>query len=96
MALDAAAFISEFPEFADVNTANPALVARTLRAAAAYCDATLWGARYRDGVFTKCAHLLSLSPFGESARLAKGSKETIYSIQFDDMIAALPVRMLVT
>lgn len=96
MAVDAATLISEFPEFADVNARNPMIVTRALRNAAQYVSAVRFGDRYQDAVFLKAAHIISMSPFGESARLAKGSDQTIYSVQFDDMIKALPVRMLVT
>lgn len=93
MAITAADFRVEYPEF---SAAPDALVDAKLSAATHFCDASKWGARYQDGVFLKAAHLIAMSPSGEKMRIAKGSKETLYSSMFDDMLMALPVRTLTT
>jgi hypothetical protein len=83
-----------FPEFTATNTQRPELVEETLTYAAQHVSAVRWGARYERGVYLKLAHMLSLSPYGESARLTKKTAETVYSAQFDDELRALPVRMM--
>jgi hypothetical protein len=89
----AADFLVEFPEFADAPTA---LIDAKLQAATYHVSQAIWGARYQQGVFVKAAHLLSMSPSGEKMRIAKGSKETLYSAMFDELLACLPARTLVT
>jgi hypothetical protein len=96
MAYSAAAFVEAFPEFATTNTAKPLYVGRKLAEAATYVDPCVWPAeRVEDAIYIKAAHLLSMSPHGENARLHKFSDKTLYSVLWDQAIAALPVRGMV-
>lgn len=95
--MDAAGFLVEFPEFVLINAQKPALIAATLARAAKHCSARVWGDRYERGVYLKCAHFLAMSPFGETARLVKGTNATtVYETQFAEELAALPIRMFTT
>lgn len=94
MAIDVTTFLTRFPEFTETNEKNSGLIDQCLAAAQSYCDVTRWGSRYQEGVFLKAAHILSLHPFGGTARLNKWDDRTIYSTQFDEMKRALPVRMM--
>lgn len=98
MAVSSAQFLVEFPEFAAVNaqSGGTALIEAKLAHAAHHVSASLWGARYDYGVYLYAAHLLSMGPMGQSARLNKFSRDTTYSVMYDDEIRALPVRMLTT
>lgn len=90
-----AQFLVEFPEFAPAFARSAAFVQAKLDHAARFCDAGVWGTRYERAVYLRAAHLIAMSPFGENARLAKGSRDTIYSVMFDDEIVALPIRMAI-
>lgn len=94
MAIDVTTFLTRFPEFTKTNTAQPGLIDQCLEDAQHFVDATRWGNRYEAGVLLKAAHLLSMHPLGESARLNKWDDRTIYGSMFDDMRRALPVRMM--
>lgn len=95
--MDTAGFLVEFPEFVLINTQKPALIPATLARAAAHVSARVWGNRYDRGVYLKCAHFLAMSPFGETARLTKGTNvTTVYEQQFTDELRALPIRMFTT
>jgi hypothetical protein len=96
MAIDTASFLQRFPEFTQTNDENPTLIPACLQDATYFCDPVRWGNRYEAGVFCKAAHLVSMHPFGLSARLSKTDAATIYSSLFDDMKLALPVRMMNT
>ncbi len=93
MAATVAGFLVMFPEFEATYTQRPQLLAETLTYAAQHVSAVRWGARYERGVYLKLAHMIALSPYGESARLVKSKADTVYSTQFDDELRALPVRM---
>jgi hypothetical protein len=95
MAVDATTFVSAFPEFAEIYELVPAAVTGALTEAQAFCSVTVWGTRYERGVFTKAAHILCMSAFGENARIdAKAA--TAYGKKFDEMVRALPIRLLVS
>lgn len=94
MAINYTEFCEAFPEFA--TKPDKATVVAKLTAAQTFCDATRWGNRYQHGVFLKAAHMIALSPGGEKMLLAKGSRETVYSVQFAEMLMALPVRSMTT
>lgn len=93
MAINFSDFKLAYPEFA---AAPNEQIESKLIAAQTFCDARVWGNRYEVAVFLKAAHLLAMSPGGEKMRLAKGSSDSVYSVQFDDMIMALPARTLAT
>lgn len=96
MAIDLATFVTEFPEFAATATSRAAYVQSHLDAALPYCDAVMLGSMYQRGVFLKAAHTLSMSPFGENARLNKSDGQTTYSAMFDDMLRHMPARCTVS
>lgn len=95
MAVSVSGFLAEFPEFVLTNTNFSALVLAKLTAATPHVSRTLWADRYEHAVYLKTAHMLAMSPNGESMRLHKYSEKTVYSQQWDEEIRALPVRMLV-
>jgi hypothetical protein len=101
MAVNAATFVAQFPEFEEIYALTApvadgaAIVNGALLEAQAYCSATVWGDRYERGVFTKAAHILCMSAFGENARIdAKAA--TAYGVKFQEMVRALPMRVLVS
>lgn len=95
MAIDATTFVANFPEFAEINTTLPTLVPVALLRAQAFCSQTMFGDRYQDAVFQKCAHLIAMGAFGENARIdAKAA--TAYGEVFKEMVRALPVRLMVS
>jgi len=93
MAIHFSDFKAAYPEFA---AAPNDQVAAKLVAAQTFCDPGIWGNRYETAVFLKAAHMLSMSPSGEKMRLAKGSEQTVYSVQFQDLLTALPARTMAT
>ena len=94
MALDVASFVARFPEWDDVGDVAPGAITTAIADATHFCDAGIWGSRYEAGVMYKAADLLAQSPFGEHARLEKGSNKTTYGETFRDMQKALPIRGL--
>lgn len=75
MAIDAATFKGEFPIFART---DDALVATKLAHAANRIDQRVWGSKYQDGVFYLAAHLLSVEPNGQNARLTSKEGSSTY------------------
>ncbi|HEX2557036.1 MAG TPA: DUF4054 domain-containing protein [Nitrososphaera sp.] len=96
MALDVASFVVRFPEFLDVSETEigEAAIEQAILDAKPFCSQRIWAGKYEAGVMYKAAHLLSMAPFGESARLDTGDS-TIYEVVFCSMKKALPVRMAV-
>jgi hypothetical protein len=94
MAVDADSFVANFPEFAEILELKPETVDAVLLRAKAFCSQRLWGERYEAGVFQKAAHLLAMTAFGENLRI-DGQKATAYGVVFDEMVRALPVRIMV-
>jgi hypothetical protein len=95
MALDVASFVARFPEFEEISEVSEgeAAIEQALSDAAHFVSQRLWAGRYESGVMYKAAHLLCMTPFGEHARL-DAKDRTTYSVVFDEMKRALPVRML--
>lgn len=94
MAITRASFVQQFPEFEEIN-AEPMcqpMIDRCLTSALMFVDAAVWGARFEAGVLYKAAHLLAMTPFGENARLQGDRTSSVYSVVFEDMLKALPVR----
>lgn len=95
MAIDVATFVAGYPEFEEVADLRPALIQRCLDDAKHYVSQAAFKNRYQAAVFAKAAHLLAMTPYGEEARL-KGSKtESCYSVTFDEMCKAAPLRAIV-
>ncbi len=95
MAITAAQFVVEFPEFDEANDLVPAMVAAALVEAQAYCSVKVWGVRYDRAVYTKCAHILCMTALGENARI-DAKQATAYGEKFKEMVRALPMRVLVS
>jgi len=87
-------FTTRFPEWEEIAEARPELIEAALADAAQFVDAVVWGSRYAAGLAYKAADLLAGGPFGENARLKADPTKTTYSVRFDEMRSALPVRML--
>ena len=96
MALDVTTFVAKFPEFDEIGTVSPDTITQAIEDAKEFCDSTIWGSRYESGVLYKAAHMLAMSPFGETARLDKKGEQSTYGVVFDSMRRALPIRMAVT
>ena len=79
MSLTAAIFKQEYPEF---KRTSDDLIKRKLAAATLRVASAVWGAKTDSGVLLLTAHLLSLSPQGENARLEPG-QTTMYKEEFD-------------
>lgn len=76
MPIDAATFKAEFPVFART---DDVLVEAKLRNAVNRVSECVWGTKYQDGVFYLAAHLLTVEPNGQNARLvAKDGSSTYF------------------
>lgn len=95
MAIDAASFVAAFPEFEEINDLRPDAVTGALTRAQAFVSAKIWADRYEQGVFTKAAHLLCMTAFGENARI-DSKAATAYGETFKEMLRALPIRLIVS
>jgi hypothetical protein len=89
-----AQFVARFPEWEEIAEGRPEVIEAALADAAQFVDATAWGSRYDAGLAYKAADLLSKGPFGENARLKADPTKSTYSVAFDEMRAALPMRFL--
>jgi hypothetical protein len=84
MAHDLATFRISFPEFAG---ADDPFVQAWLDRAEARCGVARWGAKRDDGIFFLAAHLMAVSPWGNSAKLItspkeKGYQRTTYGLEY--------------
>ncbi len=84
MAVTVASFKVGFPEFIP---AGDTLIANKLAAAVLQVDASVWGSKTDLGVELTTAHLLALSPLGQSARLVNKDGSTIYERRLVEMMA---------
>lgn len=80
MNLDAATFKTFLPEFRSTGDAQIALV---LTEAAKGVDAELFGETYEQAVFYRAAHMLALSPQGQSAKLVATLGGTTYQKHYE-------------
>lgn len=80
MALDAASFLAEYPEFSNVGTAQieAALVHGSRKVN------ELWGDEADHGQGLWAAHVLSLSPSGQMSRLAAEKDTSTYSKAYEE------------
>lgn len=80
------AFLEQFPEFVNTNTAQPALILRMLAAALLEIDSEVWGLKADQGQMYLAAHKLALSPFGNNAELKAGTGITSYQVHYDKLV----------
>jgi hypothetical protein len=77
-------FRARFPEF---NQAPDSLVQATLDGCSVEFAPTIWGNKLDEGHGYLTAHKLSLSPFGQQARLAEGKRgETTYFLEYQRLV----------
>jgi len=86
MTVSVAYFKINYPEFRET---KDSLVQAKINSATKRIAAPTWGDRANDGVMLLTAHLLSLSPSGEHARLKKEDDMTIYSAELQRMRRAV-------
>ncbi len=82
MAWTATTFKAIYTEFANTPDAT---VTDALASAVAKNDLRVLGDSYDQAVALYAAHLLSIAPGGQQARLQKNSLETTYSAQWKDL-----------
>jgi hypothetical protein len=88
MAVTPALFVTNYPEFAQAQTSNPALVQSALDDAYALTPASVWPAAIIDqGAQLRAAQTLALSPFGRGMALANEEGKTVYDQRLDRLIA---------
>lgn len=84
MALPTAAeFLVRYPEFVRIPTT---LIDARIADAAERVDAATWDTEYAHGVCLWAAHLLSISPSGQNARLASDKADTTYARAFAEAV----------
>lgn len=79
MALSRANFLVRFPEFTDTATA---ILDAALAEAVDQVNQTVWGSRWDAGVGYYAAHLLAISPRGETMRLSDAKTMDTYELHF--------------
>jgi len=82
MAVSVHRFRKAFPEFRDT---SDELCEQKLSAAALRIAPSVWETQTDQGVMVLAAHLLSISPSGEKARLAADPQKTVYQIEWERM-----------
>lgn len=73
-------FLDQFPEFATTDTT---LIDAKLFLANHELDEEVWDDQWVAGVLYLAAHLLSIAPRGQQARMQAATGETTYSKEFD-------------
>lgn len=79
MAVTVQRFLKAYPDFKNTDYQ---LVEQKLNQAILRVDSDAFGDLEDEGVMLLTAHLLSISPNGEKARLIKDSNETIYHEEY--------------
>lgn len=82
MSVSVSRFLQDYPDF---KRTDAGLIEKKLTAAEGRIAPTVWGTRTTDGIMALAAHLLSMSPPGEQARLKKENRETVYERVWRDM-----------
>ena len=82
MPVTAQRFLKAFPEFQETERQ---LIEQKIALATLRTDETAWGDLYDEGIMMLTAHLISVSPKGEKARLHKYSEQTIYWVELNRM-----------
>lgn len=80
--MDVSTFCTQFPELA--NAGEPMLQA-FLDAADLEIDRKIWGAKADQGQAYLAAHKLTLSPWGQNARLVSTDGKTTYAVHFESL-----------
>lgn len=75
MSVSVSRFLKAYPEF---KRTEAELVEQNLTAAEGRIATAVWGDLATDGIMVLAAHLLSMSPEGEQARLKKENRATVY------------------
>jgi len=75
MAIDAATFLTLFPEFKDAGTV---LITAKLTQAQQYTPLCPWGKWQQEGTFLYAARFLALTPWGRKMNLANAAGQTNY------------------
>jgi len=83
MSVSVQRFKKEFPEF---KKTSDTIVEQKLASALGRISPTIWGTQADAGQMILTAHLLSISPSGEMARLKPENRKTLYKIEFDSMV----------
>lgn len=84
MAANYTSFVTQFPEF---NGVPQSMVQSWLDAAALEFNNRLWGIYLDQGIYLLAAHKLSISPFGNNARLQISEKQTgTHTVYWDQYI----------
>lgn len=78
MAVTLATFVVQYPEFAATDSA---LATAKLAEAEQRTDARVFGDDYDAAVYLLTAHLISIAPFGQQARLESNKAETTYLVE---------------
>lgn len=79
----ATTFRASFPEFTSAQTAY---IEAKLAEAARQIDQTLWGDKAIDGHGYLSAHLMALSPFGNTAKLVNADGSTTYDGHYQRLL----------
>jgi hypothetical protein len=84
-------FLSAFPEFTDVSTETPGLVAAKLAQAARRVAAGSVAEFLRDDLIAYlAAHLIATSPQGQQARLSSDAGSSTYLSEYQRLCRTVP------
>lgn len=75
-------FRKAYPEFRDT---SDELCSQKLAFAELRTAPSVWGALTEQGIMVLAAHLLSVSPEGQKARLATAPDKTVYQLEWERM-----------
>lgn len=79
MAVDRRSFLARFPEF---EPASKLMIETAIAEATNNVDAAVFGTKTDEAIRWKTAHLLSISSFGQQARLVSKDGSTTYGKHF--------------
>jgi hypothetical protein len=83
-------FVAAFPEFSEVNTEHPGLVASKIAEAQLLVSASVAGDLYTLLVRYQTAHLIATSPQGQQARLASDAGSSTYLATYTRLALTVP------
>lgn len=76
-------FLKKLPEFARAPTT---MLQSHLDSAAAEVDPVIFGDLADDTIYYLAAHRLTLSPYGQSAKLVDAKRGTTYEVHFKNLV----------